>query len=115
MAVRMTKAWQPLDARNVAAMTGHLGVYQLADDAGAIVYIGRAGGRSRYGLKGELETCLADPPHGASRFRAEVNQMYHSRHIELLAAYLHDHGRLPVGNADLDTARIGRIRPYGGS
>ena len=113
MAVRMSKPWLPLDAEHVAMLTGHLGVFQLADAQGSIVYIGVAGGRSRFGLKGELQAVLASPPHGAVAYRVEVNQMYRSRHIELLQAFAHDNGTLPPGNSSIDMASLGRIRPYG--
>ena len=46
MAVRLDKPWQPLNAGAVALIAGHLGVYQLADAAGEIVYIGVADARS---------------------------------------------------------------------
>jgi hypothetical protein len=42
MAVRLDKPWRDLNAENLARVTGHLGVYQLADDAGKILYIAMA-------------------------------------------------------------------------
>lgn len=110
MAVRMSKPWLALDEDNVNRVTSHLGVYQLAGDDEAIVYIGVAGGRSTHGLKGELRAHLAHPA-GATRFRYEINMSYRSRHFELLQAYRHDHGRLPAGNTDVDVERLGRLRP----
>jgi hypothetical protein len=111
-AIRMTKPWTPLNAETVQRLSGQLGVYQLADRAGEIVYVGAAGGRSRYGLRGELERWLADPPAGATQFRVEVNTSYRTRHLELLMAYRADHeGRLPAGNTDIDPSRLGRLSP----
>ncbi len=110
MAVRLDKPWIPLTAENVARLTGHLGVYQLADDAGEIVYIGVAGGHSLHGLKGELAGALQSPPAGAKQFRYEVNMAYRTRHVELLQVYQHDHGRLPSGNTDIDERHLGRLR-----
>lgn len=110
MAVRLDKPWMPLTEENVARLTGHLGVYQLADDASEIVYIGVAGGRSLFGLKGALTDVLQLPPAGATRFRCEVNMAYHTRYLELLQAYRHDHGRLPVGNDHIDEKSLGRLR-----
>ncbi len=110
MPVRLDKPWVPLTADNVARVTGHLGVYQLADDAGEIVYIGMAGGNSRFGLKGALTEMLQSPPAGATQFRYEVNMAYRTRYIELLQAYHYDHGRLPAGNVDVDERRLGRLR-----
>ena len=113
MAVRLDKNWIPFQAESVNAMACHLGVYQLGNDDDEIVYIGVAGGRSLFGLKGELRSHLAAPPLGATRYRFEVNMMYRTRHMELLAAFVHDHGALPAGNEDIDITTLGRIRPYG--
>lgn len=110
MAVRLDKPWMPLTAEHVARVTGHLGVYQLANAVGDIVYIGVAGGRAPFGLKGALLDVLDVPPAGATQFRFEVNMAYHSRYLELLQAYRHDHGRLPVANTDVDEHRLGRLR-----
>ena len=110
MAVRLDKPWTPLTEEHVAKLAGHLGVYQLADASGDIVYIGMAGGQARYGLKGELTQALQAPPAGANQFRCEVNMAYYTRYHELLQAYRHDYGRLPVGNTDIDERRLGRLR-----
>jgi hypothetical protein len=110
MAVRLNKPWIPLTEENVVKLTGHLGVYQLADDMGEIVYIGVAGGRSLFGLKGALTAALQSPPAGATQFRCEVNMAYHTRYLELLQAYCYDHGRLPAGNTDIDAKNLGRLR-----
>ena len=82
----------------------------LADAAGEVVYIGVAGGRSPFGLKGALADVLQAPPAGATLFRYEVNMAYHTRHVELLQAYHYDHGCLPVGNIDIDATSLGRLR-----
>ncbi len=110
MAVRMVKPWRPLTAENVEALTGHLGVYQLADAEERILYIGVAGGRTLQGLKGELRRHLAEPPAGADRFRVEVNMAYRTRHFELLQAYRSDHDALPPANDDIEAASLGRLR-----
>ena len=110
MAVRLDKAWIPLTEAHVASVSGHLGVYQLADAAGEIVYIGMAGGRSLHGLRGELLSMAQSPPAGATQFRFEVNMAYHTRYLEVLQAYRYDHGRLPIGNADIDERSLGRLR-----
>jgi hypothetical protein len=110
MAVRLDKPWTRLTQDNIAALTGHLGVYQLANDTGEIVYIGVAGGRSLQGLRGVLSEALQSPPAGATQFRCEVNMAYHTRYLELLQAYRYDYGRLPIGNMDIDENRLGRLR-----
>ena len=109
MPVRLDKPWIPLTPEHVAQLPGHLGVYELADAAGAIVYIGMAGGRSLFGLKGVLTDALDAPPAGATQFRYEVTMAYHTRYLELLQAYRYDHGRLPVGNVDVDERHLGRL------
>jgi hypothetical protein len=110
MAVRLDKPWTPLSEEHVARLTGHLGVYQLATVAEEIVYIGVAGGRSLFGLKGALSEALLAPPAGATLFRYEVNMAYHTRYLELLEAYYADHGCLPIGNSDVDPRSLGRLR-----
>lgn len=110
MPVRLDKPWIPLTEDNVVKLTGHLGVYQLANAAGEIVYIGVAGGRSLFGLKGELLEKLHAPPVGASQFRYEVNMAYRTRYAELLQAYHADHGCLPRSNSDIDAKSLGRLR-----
>ena len=63
-----------------------------------------------FGLKGALTDVLQAPPAGATQFRYEVTMAYHTRHLELLAAYRDDHDRLPVGNIDIDARHLGRLR-----
>jgi hypothetical protein len=111
MAIRMEKPWVELTPEAVAALPGQLGVYQLADAEGQVVYIGFAGGRSLFGLRGELERALAERPAGAARFRTEVNQQYTTRHLELLMLHVADHGSLPVVNAANPPPRLGRLSP----
>jgi len=111
MAVRMTKPWTPLTPETVRRLTGQLGVFQLADAAGAVVFIGVAGGRSLFGLRGELEKALAEPPAGATQFRVEINQQYTTRYQELLMAHVHDHGDVPAGNRGKPLPRLGRLSP----
>ena len=69
MPVRLDKPWIPLTPEHIAQLPGHLGVYQLAD-AGEIVYIGMAGGRSLFGLKGALTEALDAPPAVRRSFAA---------------------------------------------
>jgi len=114
MAVRMDKPWRPLDTGAVAGLPGQLGVYQIADGAGEIRYIGFAGGRSLFGLRGELEAELAarDPEgRGGFQFRVEVNMAYLTRYRELLMAYRADHGDLPADNRESPPPGLGRMSP----
>ncbi|MFP6705687.1 MAG: hypothetical protein VCE75_06575 [Alphaproteobacteria bacterium] len=111
MAVRMDKSWLSLSSENVTKLAAHLGVYQLANDDGEILYIGMAGGRTLFGLKGELQKALDEPPTGVTRFRVEVNMAYRTRRLELLAAHVSDHGGLPIANTDINESSLGHIRP----
>jgi hypothetical protein len=111
MAVRMTKPWRPLTTEQAKKLSGNLGVYQLANDAGDVVYIGAATGLSRYGLRGEVMDKADAPPANATQFRIEVNTAYRTRHGELLAAHMFDHGALPIANTDVDVSRLGRLSP----
>ena len=111
MAICLEKPWIQLTAEAVKALPGQLGVYQLADAEGRVVYIGFAGGRSLFGLRSELERALKERPAGAARFRCEVNQQYTSRHLELLMLLVADHGSLPVINAADPPVRLGRLSP----
>ena len=111
MSIRMTKPWIELTIETVQALPGQLGVYQLADAEGRVVYIGYAGGRSLFGLRSELERALRERPGGATRFRVEINQQYTSRYQELLMLHVADHGSLPAANAADPPARLGRLSP----
>jgi hypothetical protein len=102
------KPWRPLDHDTATRLTGQLGVYQLGDPDGNIVYIGYAGGRSLFGLRGELQREAELPRLGATQFRVEVNSQYLSRWKELLMAHKSRYGQVPPGNADM-ADRIGRI------
>lgn len=111
MAIRMTKAWLDLTPENVKRLTGQLGVYQLADESEAVVAIGFAGGRSLFGLRGEVERAMRERPAGAAKFRVEVNQQYTTRYQELLMVHVADHGALPPINAENPPPRLGRMSP----
>lgn len=111
MAIRMTKAWTPLTAPNVKKLPGQLGVFQLANAAGTVVFIGFAGGRSLFGVRSEVEKALGDPPSGATQFRVEINQQYTTRYQELLMLHVHDHGAVPDGNVGKPLPRLGRLSP----
>ena len=111
MATRMVKPWLTLNRENALRLPGHLGVFQLANDAGDVLYIGCADGRTRFGLREALTKALEEDVAGASQFRTESTMAYHSRVRELLQIHLHDFGTLPGTNTGLDASRLGRIRP----
>ena len=107
MAVHLTSPWLPLDMAAVADLPGQLGVYELRDAAGETCYIGFAGGRSLFGLRGEVEAQLGS----AAEFRFEVTAAYQTRHRELLMAFHAAEGRYPPRNASADTEGLGRLSP----
>jgi hypothetical protein len=111
MAIRMTKPWTPLTPENVKKLPGQLGVFQLADDTGKVVFIGFAGGRSLFGVRSEIEKALTERPAGATQFRVEINQQYTTRYQELLMVHVYDHGSVPAGNVGQPLPRLGRLSP----
>lgn len=108
--LRLDKPWRPLTAEEIARLPGQLGVYQVADAAGAILSIGQAGARAPFGLRSELGRELADRGPG-HQFRVEVNQQYRTRWFELLMVHKADHGSLPPDNAKNPPPNLGRLSP----
>ena len=109
--VRLTKPWEPLDDAHVSRLGGQLGVYEIASaDDDTVLRVGYAGGRSLFGLRGELQRELDGRGVGAARFRVEITMAYLTRYKELLMVHLADHARLPPENDD-DPARLGRLSP----
>jgi hypothetical protein len=106
MAVSLHKPWRPCAALN--ALPGHMGVFELADADGAVIYVGYAGGRSRFGLRGEIEAAVARMD-GCSGYRYEITTAYLTRYQELLMAHQAARGSLPRGNAPVPG--LGRLSP----
>ncbi|MBF4769772.1 hypothetical protein ISU10_18540 [Nocardioides agariphilus] len=115
MSIRMDKEWLPFTPEQVADAPGHMGVYQIADADRQLLDIGRAGGGTRFGLRGELTQALERWGDRGRYFRFEVNLGYWSRHQELLMLALHDHGHLPEGCSEEQAAQLGRISPHPGN
>lgn len=107
MKLQLDKPWIALTPENVARLSGQLGVYQLAGPAGPVVYIGFAGGKSLFGLRGEVGKHLGDPAKAS--FRIEVNQQYQTRWRELLMLHQRDHGDVPALNASEGLPTLGRL------
>lgn len=108
--LRLDKPWRPLSVEEATRLPGQLGVYQIADSGGAILYIGQAGGRSPFGLRSELQREAAERGAG-HQFRVEVNMQYRSRWFELLMVHKADHGVLPPDNARTPPPNLGRLSP----
>jgi UDP:flavonoid glycosyltransferase YjiC (YdhE family) len=86
-----------------------LGVFELADSQGTVLYIGFAGGLSQYGLKGEVAQALQQVAQ-ASLVRYEVTTAYHTRYRELLMAHQADFDALPLANPEMNS-KLGKISP----
>jgi hypothetical protein len=110
MAIELTKPWREFSAGEVARVPGQLGVFELGDDEGRVLFVGFAGGRSAFGLRTELQKHVDVPTGGATRFRYEVNMQYTTRYKELLMAHQARHGHLPPGNR-LQRHNLGRLSP----
>ena len=110
MRLRLDKPWRELTAETAKALPGQLGVYQVADGQGTVLYIGQAGARSPFGLRSELQREFTERGEGC-QFRVEVNQQYRTRWFELLMVYQADHGSLPVDNAKNPPPNLGRLSP----
>jgi hypothetical protein len=107
--LRLDKPWRPLVSDQVDRLPGQLGVYQIADASGAIVFIGQAGARSPFGLRSELQREARERGAG-HQFRVEVNMQYRTRWFELLMVHKADHGILPPDNAK-NPPPLGRLDP----
>jgi hypothetical protein len=106
----MRREWQPLDEEHVEPVGGHMGVYELSGPKGTVVCIGFAGGRSTFGLRGELREKLLQTNGDDRWFRYEITSSYLSRFRELIMIHIHDFGSLPVENAP-DGYTFGRLSP----
>ncbi len=108
--LRLDKPWQALTAEAAGRLPGQLGVYQIADAKGQVLFIGQAGARSPFGLRSELQREAGERGAGC-QFRVEVNQQYRTRWFELLMVHQADHGSLPPDNARNPPPNLGRLSP----
>lgn len=108
MAVRLTKPWMPAEEA-LTRLRGNLGVFELADADGRVLYIGYAGGHSLHGLRGEVSEALQQVAE-ARQVRFEVTTAYHTRYRELLMAHQADFDALPAANPAMNS-KLGKISP----
>lgn len=113
--LEMRGSWTPLTIAAAEALPGCPGVYELAEQDGRVVRIAYAGGRSLFGLRGELAEAARAHSERNLRFRAEQNMQYISRWRELLMVHRRRHGTLPDENPPEDAAGLGYLgtRPTG--
>ena len=107
--IHLDKPWLELSTEIVSELPGQLGVYQLGNEAGEVLFIGYAGGHSRFGLRSELAQWLGEPDSEVRKFRCEVNMQYTTRYQELLMVYVAEHDRVPVRNSE-SLAELGRLK-----
>ena len=106
MAVRLTKDWIPV-SEVFTSLKGNLGVFEFANVQREVVFIGFAGGKSQFGLKGEVASAL-EKYSDIAAFRFEITTAYHTRYRELLMAHIADHDTLPHYNEQIT---LGRLSP----
>ena len=114
------KPWTPFSEETVAAIPGVVGVYEIADAAGALLFIGQAGGREPFGLRSRIASHFgAGEPNPvlrerAAQYRWEANQQYTTKRLEMLMQYQRDEAvDWPPANAAgdwRDTPQLGRLR-----
>jgi hypothetical protein len=104
----LRKPWETYDPADWKELSGSYGVYELADAGDSVIFIGYAGPRARFGLRGKImdhfsENELNPKIRGrVAKFRYEVNSMYYSRWVDLLGRFQEDYDTLPEGNAASD-------------
>ncbi len=111
--VKATPMWGPGANR----LAGSNGIYEIADEAFHVLYVGYAGSRARYGLRGKIVEHFSeretDPDIGgrARYFRYEVTSSYLSRWTEVIGRY-NEMGVLPPAN--VRAKQLPRKMPYFG-
>ncbi len=105
MSIHLDKPWRPVV--ETSQLSGQLGVFQLADADGVVVFIGVADARSLFGLRSAVQDAFERIP-AARRFRVESTSAYHTRYRELLMLHVAEHGFLPSDNPHIE---LGRLHP----
>ena len=111
MSIRLEKPFQILNEENIEPIQAQLGVYQLAEPNGYVIYIGYAGGRSLFGLNSELKKELELRAGKETLFRYEVNMQYITRYEELLMLHKSDFGELPERVVQEHPHKVGTLNP----
>jgi hypothetical protein len=116
------KAWEqfqdtPIWGPPARKLSGSNGIYELADESLKVLYVGYAGSRARYGLRGKLMDHFSEKEpnpeiRGKARyFRYEVTSSYLSRWTEVIGRYSQVEA-LPSGNVAAN--ELPRRMPYFG-
>ena len=102
------KVWQKLDESSLKRVSGQLGVFELGNKAGEVVYIGVADAHSLFGLHGELVMKIGS----VENFRCEVTTAYSTRLQELLMQHCCEAWSIPLLKCiGSETLSLGRISP----
>lgn len=94
-----TPLWTP----DAAKLSGSNGIYELADENLHVLYVGYAGSRARFGLRGKLVDHFSERETNpeilgkAKHFRYEVTSSYLSRWVEVLGRH-NQYGGVPPAN-----------------
>ena len=106
MSVRLLKKWVPIEAAT-ERLKGNMGVFQVADDLEEVIYIGYAGSKSHFGLRGEVIS-ISEEITEAVFVRWEITTGYWSRFKELMMLHQFDYGRSPQKNKPVN---LGNLSP----
>ena len=112
MSIRLDKPWIDLHDVSAESLPAQLGVFQLGDPSGEVIYIGYGGGNKAFGLRTAIGEELARLGADARFVRWELTQGYLSRWEELMMVHRHDHGAPPVSSHP-ETIPRGRLSPGG--
>lgn len=106
------KPWAELQNLATEDLPAQLGVFELADTAGEVIYIGYGGGNTAFGLRTAIGSAVELSAGRAVSVRYELTHGYLSRWEELLMIHQHDFGRLPSVNDPADAPQ-GKLTPVG--
>ena len=118
------KPWTDYSPQAVRAIPAVVGVYEIADADGRLLFIGQAGGREPFGLRTRIESHFAPGEANpvlreqAAQFRWESNQQYTTKRLEMLMQYQRDSDSgegWPPANAVADwrdKPQLGRLRRH---
>ena len=81
----MKRPWYRLDASVVSRLPVNTGVFALRDTTTGTVSLHLAGGRSRFGLRGELEKVLSSNPESSFDFTYVSTNNYFTLYREIVS------------------------------
>jgi hypothetical protein len=112
MTLRLDKPWIGLADLPADRLPAQLGVFELGNAAGEVIFIGYAGGNRAFGLRTAILEELDRLGDAATCVRYELTQGYLSRWEELMMIHRFDHGD-PPSSSHPETIPRGRLTPGG--